>query len=76
MAAKSVASLEGVSGSRLAPRVQELCTLHCEKEPNAPKHWAVRYLVITPRPNAPKHWAVRAYLIPNPIPNPPLGLRG
>ena len=61
MAAKSVASLEGVSGSRLAPRVQELsnpnpnptptpspnqvqelCALHCEKEPNAPKHWAVR----------------------------------
>ena len=42
VAAKSVASLEGVSGSRLTPRVQELCVLHCEKEPNAPKHWAVR----------------------------------
>ena len=42
VAAKSVAALEGVSGSRLSPRVQELCALHCEKEPNAPKHWAVR----------------------------------
>ena len=22
--------------------MQELCALHCEREPGAPKHWAVR----------------------------------
>ena len=41
-AAKGVSSSEGASGRRLAPRVQELCALHCAKEPGAPKHWAVR----------------------------------